>query len=131
MSKFKAIKESDLTVKLAINYFEDSPKALLTFLSELIQHGRIKALFVGVKNERKALGNKKLIEFLHEFDFENERFKLPKDSITLFPLFLILIIGMILILAFRTGYEHATIVSVLTVVYFLRSTLFREVRDRI
>ena len=131
VQKFKAIKESDLTVKLAINYFEDSPKALLTFLSELIQHGRIKALFVGVKNERRALGNKKLIEFLHEFDFENERFKLPKDSITLFPLFLILIIGMILILAFRTGYEHATIVSVLTVVYFLRSTLFREVRDRI
>jgi len=49
LSKFKAIKESDLTVKLAINYFEENPKALLTFLSELIHYGKIKALFVGVR----------------------------------------------------------------------------------
>lgn len=82
----------DFKVKLAINHFENSPKQLLVFLEELIKLGRIEALYVGVKNERKALSNKKLVEFLTEHDFENERFKLPKESVTLFPLFLIAII---------------------------------------
>jgi len=119
----------DFKVKLAINHFENSPKQLLVFLEELIKLGRIEALYVGVKNERKALSNKKLVEFLTEHDFENERFKLPKESVTLFPLFLIAIIEIILILAFRSGYHYASILSVLIIVYFMRSMLFGELRE--
>ena len=123
VEKFKLLKNANFNVNLAVNHFENSPKQLLVFLEELIKLGRINALYVGVKDERKALKNKKLIEFLKEFDFENERFKLPKQSVNLFPLFLIGVIGVILILAFRTGYEHASILSVLMIVYFMRSML--------
>jgi len=93
----------------------------------LIKFGKISALYIGVKNERKALANKKLVKFLQSHDFENERFKLPKESVTLFPLFLIAVIGIILIVALRSGYEHAGILSILMVVYFLRS--IKEIRD--
>lgn len=129
VEKFKALKSADFKVKLAINHFENCPKQLLIFLDELIKLGKIEALYCGVKNERKALSNKKLVEFLKDHDFENERFKLPKESITLFPLFLIGVIGLILILALRSGYEHASILSVMMVVYFFRSVLFRELRE--
>ena len=129
VEKFKLLKSHDFKVKLAINHFENSPKQLLVFLEELIKLGRIKALYIGVKDERKALKNKKLLEFLQEFDFENERFKLPKKSVTLFPLFLLFIIGTILFVAFRVGYQHASIYSVFLILYFLRSSLFRELRS--
>ena len=129
VEKFRLLKNADFKVKLAINHFENSPKQLLVFLEELIKLGRIEALYIGVKNERKALSNKKLVEFLQSHDFENERFKLPKESITLFPLFLIGVIGIILILALRSGYQHASILSVMMIVYFMRSLLFKELRD--
>ena len=129
VEKFRLLKNADFKVKLAINHFENSPKQLLIFLEELIKLGKISALYVGVKNERKALSNKKLVEFLQDHDFENERFKLPKESITLFPLFLIAVIGIILILALRSGYQHASILSVMMIVYFMRSLLFKELRD--
>ncbi len=129
VEKFRLLKSHDFKVKLAVNYFENSPKQLLIFLDELIKLGKIEALYCGVKNERKALANKKLVEFLKDHDFENERFKLPKESITLFPLFLIAVIGVVLILALRSGYEHASILSVMMVVYFFRSVLFRELRE--
>jgi DNA-binding HxlR family transcriptional regulator len=129
VEKFKLLKSHDFKVKLAINHFENSPKQLLIFLEELIKEGKISALYVGVKNERKALANKKLVEFLQSHDFENERFKLPKESVTLFPLFLIAIIGVILIVALRSGYEHAGIMSILMIVYFMRSLLFKEIRE--
>jgi hypothetical protein len=129
VEKFKLLKSHDFKVKLAINHFENSPKQLLIFLDELIKLGRIDALFVGVKNERKALSNKKLVEFLQNHDFENDRFKLPKESVTLFPLFLIAVIGVILVLALRSGYEHAGIMSILMFVYFIRSMLFKELRE--
>ena len=129
VEKFRLLKNADFKIKLAINHFENCPKQLLVFLEELIKLGRIEALYVGVKNERKALSNKKLVEFLQNLDFENERFKLPKESITLFPLFLIAVIGIILILALRSGYQHASILSVMMIVYFMRSMLFRELRE--
>jgi len=129
VERFRLLKSHDFKVKLAINHFENSPKQLLIFLEELIKLGKISALYVGVKNERKALSNKKLVEFLQSHDFENERFKLPKESITLFPLFLISVIGIILILALRSGYQHASILSVMMIVYFMRSLLFKELRD--
>jgi hypothetical protein len=129
VEKFKLLKSADFKVKLAINHFENSPKQLLIFLEELIKENKIEALYVGVRNERKALANKKLVEFLQNHDFENERFKLPKESVTLFPLFLIAVIGIILIVALRSGYEHAGILSILMVIYFLRSMLFKEIRD--
>ncbi len=129
VEKFKLLKEADFEVKLAINHFENSPKQLLIFLEELIKEGKISALYVGVKNERRALANKKLVEFLTNHNFENERFKLPKESVTLFPIFLIGVIGIILILALRSGYEHAGILSVMMIVYFFRSMLFKELRE--
>lgn len=129
VEKFRALKEAEFRVKLAVNHFENSSKQVLVFLDELMKLGKISALYVGVKNERKALKNKKLIEFWQDWNFENEKFKLPKESVTLFPLFLIGIIGVVLIIALRSGYEHASILSVLIMLYFFRSMLFREVRE--
>ena len=128
VEKFIALKQADFKVKLAINHFENSSKQVLVFLDELIKLGKIEALYVGVKNERKALANKKLVEFLQAHNFENERFKLPKESVTLFPLFLIGVIGMILVIALRSGYEHAGLLSIMMVIYFFRSMLFKELR---
>ena len=129
VEKFRALKEADFKVKLAVNHFENSSKQVLVFLDELMKLGKISALYVGVKNERKALKNKKLVEFWQDWNFENERFKLPKESVTLFPLFLIGVIGVILVIALRSGYEHASILSILIVLYFMRSMLFKEVRE--
>ncbi len=126
VERFRLLKSHDFKVK---NHFENSSKQLLIFLEEFIKLRKIEALYVGVENERKALSNKKLVEFLQSHDFENERFKLPKESVTLFPLFLIAVIGIILILALRSGYEHASILSVMMIVYFMRSMLFRELRE--
>ncbi len=53
----------------------------------------------------------------------------PKESITLFPLFLIAVIGIVLILTLRSGYQHALILSVMMIVYFMRSMLFGELRE--
>ena len=88
--------------------------------------GKISALYYRVKNERKALKNKKLVEFWQDWNFENERFE---QCVTLFPLFLIGIVGIILVIALRGGYEHASILSVLILLYFFRSMLFKEIRD--
>lgn len=129
IEKFRALKEVDFRVKLAVNHFENSSKQVLVFLDELMKLGKISALYVGVKNERKALKNKKLVEFWQDWNFENERFRLPKESVTLFPLFLIGVIGTIIVIALRSGYQHASILSVLIVLYFFRSMLFREVRE--
>jgi hypothetical protein len=128
VEKFRALKKADLKVKLAVNHFENASKQVLVFLDELIKLGKISDLYVGVKNERKALANKKLVEFLQAHNFENERFKLPKESVTLFPLFLIGVIGMILVIALRSGYEHAGLLSIMMVIYFFRSMLFKELR---
>ena len=129
VEKFRALKSADFKVKLAINHFENASKQVLVFLDELIKLEKISALYCGVKNERKALTNKKLVEFWKEWNFENERFKLPKESITLFSLFLIAVIGVILIVALRSGYEHAGILSILMVIYFMRSLLFKELQQ--
>ena len=129
VERFRLLKSHDFKVKLAVNHFENNPKQLLIFLEELIKEENILALYIGVKNERKALSNKKLVEFLTNHDFENERFKLPKESVTLFPLFLIAVIGVVLTLALRSGYQHASILSVMMIVYFMRSLLFRELRE--
>jgi len=124
VEKFRALKEADFGVKLAVNHFENSSKQVLVFLDELMKLGKISALYCGVKNERKALKNKKLVEFWQDWDFENERFKLPKEFV-----FLIGVIGVILVVALRSGYEHASILSILMVLYFMRSMLFKEIRE--
>jgi hypothetical protein len=36
---------------------------------------------------------------------------------------------MVLALTLRSGYQHALLLSVLMVVYFMRSMLFRELRE--
>ena len=74
IEKFRALKEADFRVMIAVNHFENSSKQVLVFLHELMKLGKISALYVGVKNERKALKNKKLVEFWQEFDFENESY---------------------------------------------------------
>jgi len=129
VEKFRALKSANFKVKLAVNHFENSSKQVLVFLHELMKLGKILALYCGVKNERKALKNKKLVEFWQDWNFENERFKLPKESVTLFPLFLIGIIGVVLVVALRSGYEHASILSIMIIVYFMRSMLFRELKE--
>jgi hypothetical protein len=128
--KFKAIAQSDCRVDLAIDNFENTSKQTLVFLRELVLAGRIDKLYVGVRDERKALRNSKLLDFLQELEFENQmgRFKLESDSITLFPVLLIIFIGFGIILAYRMGVAYAPVYVFFIFLYFLRSSLFREIR---
>ena len=45
IEKFKALKDADFKVKLAINHFENASKQVLVFLDELIKLGKISALY--------------------------------------------------------------------------------------
>ncbi len=127
--KFKAIVQSDARISLAIDNFENASKQALVFLRELILAGKIERLYVGVKDERKALRNSKLLEFLQEFEFENQKgLKLESDSVTLFPVLLIILIGFGIIVAYRLGVAYAPVYVFFILLYFLRSSLFREIR---
>lgn len=127
--KFKAIVQSDCKISLAIDNFENASKQALVFLRELILAGRIERLYVGVKDERKALRNSKLLEFLQEFEFENQKgLKLESGSLTLFPVLLVILIGFGIIVAYRLGVAYAPVYAFFILIYFLRSSLFRELR---
>ncbi len=127
--KFKAIVNSDVKVSLAIDNFENATKQSIVFLRELIYAGKIEKLYVGVKDERKALRNSKLLEFFQEFEFENAKgLKLDSDEITLFPLLLVILIAFGITVAYRLGVEHAPVYAFFILIYFLRSSLFREIR---
>jgi len=127
--KFKAIVQSDAKISLAVDNFENASKQALVFLRELILAGRIERLYVGVKDERKALRNSKLLEFLQEFEFENQKgLKLEADSVTLFPVLLVILIGFGIIVAYRLGVAYAPVYIFFILLYFLRSSLFREMR---
>ena len=127
--KFKAIVQSDCKISLAIDNFENASKQTLVFLRELILAGRIEKLYVGVKDERKALRNSKLLEFLQEFEFENQKgLKLEADSVTLFPVLLVILITFGIIVAYRLGVAYAPVYAFFILIYFLRSSLFREIR---
>lgn len=127
--KFKAIVQSDCKIALAIDNFENASKQAqtLVFLRELILAGRIERLYVRVKDERKALCNQKLLEFLQEFEFENQKgLKLEADSVTLFPVLLVILIGFGIIVAYRLGVAYAPVHAFFIMLYFLRSSLFME-----
>ena len=127
--KFKAIVGSNVRINLAVDNFENSSKQTLVFLRELILAGKIEKLYVGVRDERKALRNSKLLEFLQEFEFENQKgLKLESDSITLFPILLAILIGFGIIVAYRLGVAYAPVYAFFILIYFLRSSLFREIR---
>ena len=85
-------------------------------------------MYVGVRDERKALRNAKLLDFLQEFGFESGRLKLKSDSVTLFPVLLVILIGFGIIVAYRLGVEYAPVYAFFILIYFLRSSLFREIR---
>jgi len=113
--KFKAIVQSSAKISLAIDNFENASKQTLVFLRELILAGRIERLYVGVKDERKALRNSKLLEFLQEFEFENQKgLKLESDSVTLFPVLLIILIGFGIVVAYRLGVAYAPVYAFLS-----------------
>lgn len=127
--KFKAIVQSDVRISLAIDNFENTSKQTLVFLRELILAGKIERLYAGVKDERKALRNQKLLEFLQEFEFENQKgLKLEADSVTLFPVLLVILIGFGIIVAHRLRVAYAPVYVFFILIYFLRSSLFREIR---
>ena len=127
--KFKAIVQSDVRISLAIDNFENTSKQALVFLRELILAGKIERLYAGVKDERKALRNQKLLEFLQEFEFENQKgLKLEADSVTLFPILLVILIGFGIIVAHRLRVAYAPVYVFFILLYFLRSSLFRELR---
>ena len=126
--KFKAIVQSDAKISLAIDNFENASKQALVFLRELILAGKIERLYVGVKDERKALRNSKLLEFLQDFEFESKGLKLESDSVTLFPLLLLFVMGFGIIVAYRLGVSYAPVYAFFILIYILRSSLFREIR---
>jgi len=75
------------------------------------------------------LRNSKLLEFLQEFEFENMKgMKLDSDSITLFPLLLAILIAFGITVAYRLGVDYAPVYAFFILIYFLRSSLFREMR---
>lgn len=126
--KFKAIVQSDVKVSLAIDNFENASKQTIVFLRELILADRVERLHVGVRDERKALRNSKLLEFLQEFGFESSRLRLEADSVTLFPVLLVIVIAFGIIVAYRLGVVYAPVYAFFILIYFLRSSLFRELR---
>lgn len=117
-----------MKTNLAIDNFENSSRQTLVFLRELINAGKLEKVYVGVRDERKALRNGKLLDFLQEFGFESGRLRLESDSVTLFPLLLVILIGFGIIIAYRLGVEYAPVYAFFIVIYFLRSSLFREIR---
>ncbi|WP_456469060.1 hypothetical protein [Archaeoglobus sp.] len=126
--KFKALVKSDLKANLAIDNFENASRQTLVFLRELINVKKLEKVYVGVRDERKALRNAKLLDFLQEFGFESGRLKLKSDSVTLFPVLLVILIGFGIIVAYRLGVEYAPVYAFFILIYFLRSSLFREMR---
>lgn len=126
--KFKALVKSDLKANLAIDNFENASRQTLVFLRELINAKKLEKVYVGVRDERKALRNARLLDFLQEFGFESGKLKLESDSVTLFPVLLVILIGFGIIIAYRLGVEYAPVYAFFILIYFLRSSLFREIR---
>ena len=126
--KLKVLLDRDFEVSVAIANFDNSSKQFLIFLEELIKANKIERLVVGVRNERKALSNKRILDFLERNEFKNDRFKFSKDSVTLTPVFIIFVITYIVIVAYRFGFTFAPLAYFFIPMYFLRSTLFRELR---
>jgi len=126
--KFKALVNSDLKANIALDNFENASRQTLVFLRELINAKKLEKVYVGVRDERKALRNSRLLEFLQEFGFESGRLKLESDSVTLFPVLLVMLICFGIVVAYRLGIEYAPVYAFFILIYFLRSSLFREIR---
>lgn len=127
--KLKELLNRDFKVSIAIANFENSSKQFLVFLDELIKADKIECLIVGVKNERKALSNKRILGFLEEYEFKNDKFEFSKDSVTLTPVLIFFVITYIVIVAYRFGFTFAPLAYFFIPIYFLRSILFRELRN--
>ena len=127
--KLRELMNRDFKVRVAIANFENSSRQFLVFLNELIRADKIECLVVGVKSERKALSNKRILEFLEEHEFKNDKFTFSKDSVTLTPVLIFFVITYIVIVAYRFGFTFAPLAYFFIPMYFLRSTLFRELRN--
>ena len=126
--KFKALVNSDLKANIALDNFENASRQTLVFLRELINARKLEKVYVGVRDERKALRNSRLLEFLQEFGFESGKLKLESDSVTLFPVLLVMLICFGIVVAYRLGVDYAPVYAFFILIYFLRSSLFREIR---
>ena len=126
--KFKALVNSDLKANIALDNFENASRQTLVFLRELINAKKLQKVYVGVRDERKALRNARLLEFLQEFGFESGKLKLESDSVTLFPVLLVMLICFGIVVAYRLGVDYAPVYAFFILIYFLRSSLFREMR---
>ncbi len=126
--KLQALILSKARVNLAVDNFENASKQALVILKELIYAGTVKKLYVGVNDEKKAFRNQNISEFLHRYNFENDEFKLEADAVNIFPALIAFLIVIGLVIAYRLGYQHATVYSFFIIIYFLRSQLFREIR---
>ena len=67
-------------------------------------------------------------DFLQEFGFESGKLKLESDSVTLFPVLLVMLICFGIVVAYRLGVDYALVYAFFVVIYFLRSSSFREIR---
>ena len=126
--KLQALILSKARVNLAVDNFENASKQALVILKELIYAGTVKKLYVGVNDEKKPFRNQNISEFLHRYNFENEEFKLEADAVNVFPALIAFLIVIGLVIAYRLGYQHATVYFFFIIIYFLRSQLFREIR---
>lgn len=123
--KLEAVKNSDIELKLAIANFDHATKQFLLVLQELIRANKVRKLYISL-NKSESLKKKELLEFLKEHDFESEEHEI--QSVNLFPLLLIIVIAIIVVLLAKSKYMHASIASIMLIVYFMRSMLFRELR---
>jgi len=123
--KLEAVKNSDIKLAIAIANFDHATKQFLLVLQELIRANKVKKLYISL-NKSESLKKKELLEFLKEHDFESEEHEI--QSVNLFPLLLIIVIAIIVVLLAKSKYMHASIASIMLIVYFMRSMLFRELR---
>jgi len=66
---------------------------------------------------------------MQDFEFENQKgLKLKANSVTLFPVLLVILIAEIIV-AYKLRVAYAY-VYVFFILYFLRSSLFREIRKK-
>jgi len=123
--KLEAVKNSDIKLNIAIANFDHATKQFLLVLQELIRANKVRKLYISL-NKSESLKKKELLEFLKEHDFESEEHEI--QSVNLFPLLLIIVIAIIVVLLAKSKYMHASIASIMLIVYFMRSMLFRELR---